>query len=355
MTHEILPSSEKKLHTLIHKHVLQLLPLCLVLLAGACSGSPTMKDQPAADPVATLENTRKADKMNEALMMGAAAQQTPLENAYLIGPDDLLEIEAYNVEECKKTVRVNSHGDIALPLVGIINVKGLTTADVESLIAQKLDRYVEETVVTVFVKEYKSQRISVIGAVKNPQVFAVTGQRYLLDMLMMAGGLDAGAGNVCYVIRPLPAATSSNSSETIVVDLDELILRGNLSLNFPVFAGDIVNVPRGAIFFVDGEVRTPGVYTMKGKTSLVQALTMAQGVGENALLDEVRILRDNGKGERDTITADYDEIRDGTKPDIMIEENDIIIVPKSGAKAFFNGFVRTIRGAVSFGGASVGF
>ncbi len=339
----------------MHKRNRKLFVICLVLLASACGGSSPVKDPAAADPAATLENTRKAERMNEALMMGAAAQQPPLENAYLIGPDDVLEIEAYNVEECKKTVRVNSHGDIALPLVGIINVKGLTTAEVESLIAKKLDRYVEETVVTVFVKEYKSQRISVIGAVKNPQVFAVTGQRYLLDMLMMSGGLDAGAGNICYIVRPMLATTSSNRSETIVVDLDELILQGNLSLNFPVFAGDIVNIPRGAIFFVDGEVRTPGVYTMKGKTSLIQALTMAQGIGENASLSDVRILRDNGKGERDTITADYDEIRNGSIPDIMIAENDIIIVPKSGAKAFFNGFVRTLRGAVSFGGASVGF
>lgn len=339
----------------MHRRILKLFATCLVLLASACGGSAPVKEPAAADPVATLENRRKAERMNEALMMGAASQQPLLENAYLIGPDDVLEIEAYNVEECKKTVRVNSHGDIALPLVGIINVKGLTTAEVEALIAKKLDRYVEETVVTVFVKEYKSQRISVIGAVKNPQVFAVTGQRYLLDMLMMSGGLDAGAGNICYIVRPMLATTSSNRSETIVVDLDELILQGNLSLNFPVFAGDIVNVPRGAIFFVDGEVRTPGVYTMKGKTSLIQALTMAQGIGENASLDEVRILRDNGKGERDTITADYEEIRNGEKPDIMIAENDIIIVPKSGAKAFFNGFVRTLRGAVSFGGASVGF
>ena len=340
----------------MRKHVLKLFTLSVAMFAlAACGGGSAVKDPSAADPAATLANTKKADKMNEALMLGAAAQQAPMENGYLIGPEDLLEIEAYNVEELKKTVRVNSHGDIALPLVGIINVKGLTTSEVEAFIAKKLDKYVEETVVTVFVKEYKSQRISVIGAVKQPQVFAVTGQRYILDMLMMAGGLDAGAGNVCYIIRPMLTTTSSNRSETIVVDLDELILRGNLSLNFPVFAGDIVNVPRGAIFFVDGEVRTPGVYTMKGKTSLIQALAMAQGIGENASLGEVRILRDNGKGERETITADYDEIRKGGKPDIMIVENDIIIVPKSGAKAFFNDFVRTIRGAVNIGGASVGF
>ncbi len=325
--------------------------LCIVFLAG-CAGSPEVKTSSPEDMIAS---SKKSDKLNEALMMSAVTQQTPLEDSYVIGPEDLLDIEAYNVEELKKTVRVNSQGDIALPLVGILTIKGLTTAEAEQLIAKKLDKYVQETVVTVFVREYKSQRISVIGAVKKPSVFAITGQRYLLDMLMMADGLAGEAGGVCYVIRPTLKTSPNSKAETIVIDLDELIMKGNFSLNIPVFAGDIINVPKGGIFFVDGEVKTPGVYTMKGKTSIVQAITMAQGVAPNASTDDVRIFRDNGKGEREIIVVDYDSIKSGTQPDMMIAENDIIIVGTSGAKAFFNSFVRTIRGAVSFGGMSMGF
>jgi len=327
------------------------LSLVLLFLSG-CGGSPAVK---ASSPEDIIASSRKSDKRNEALMMSAVTQQTPLEESYLIGPEDLLDIEAYNVEELKKTVRVNSQGDIALPLVGILNIKGLTTAEAEQLISKRLEKYVQETVVTVFVKEYKSQRISVIGAVKKSQVFAITGQRYLLDMLLMADGLAPEAGNIAYVIRPTLKTNPNSKAETIVIDLDELIMRGNFSLNIPVFAGDIINVPKGGIFFVDGEVKTPGVYTMKGKTSLVQAITMAQGVGPNASTDEVRIFRDNGKGEREIIVANYDEIKNGTQPDMMITENDIIIVATSGGKVFFNNFVRTIRGAVSFGGMSMGF
>jgi len=94
---------------------------------------------------------------------------------------------------------------------------------------------------------------------------------------------------------------------------------------------------------------------MKGKTSLVQAITMAQGVGPNASTDDIRIFRDNGKGEREIIEVDYDNIKSGNQPDTMIAENDIIIVAASGVKTFFNNFVRTMRGAVSFGGMSMGF
>ncbi len=323
----------------------------VVFLMSACGGGYTSKHTAVVD----LADQKKTDKLNEAIMLSAVSQHGGIEKAYLIGPEDLLEIEAYNVEELKKTVRVSSKGEIALPLVGILKVEGLTTSQTEKLIAKKLEKYVEETVVTVYVKEYKSHRISVIGAVKNPQIFTVTGQRYLIDMLMMAGGVSNDAGNICYIIRPSQKAGNNPGAQTIVIDLEELLLKGNLSLNIPVFAGDLINVPRGGIFFVDGEVRSPGVYTMKGRTSLIQALSIAKGATPDAALGDVRIFRDNGIGEREVIYTDYDDIRDGSKPDIVIADNDIIIVPKSGIKSFFNGFVRTIRGAVTFGSASVGF
>ena len=317
----------------------------LIMLSFTACGGGYSKVQSAAE----LPSQKKTEKMNEAIAIQAVNQQEDLSEDYLIGTEDLLEIEAYNVEELKKTVRVNSQGEIGLPLVGIINVKGLTTSEAEKLIARKLDKYIEETLVTVFVKEYKSQRISVIGAVNKSQVFAVTGQRYLLDMLMMAEGIAKDAGSICYIIRPMLKNSAANRSATMVIDLDELLINGNLSLNIPVFAGDVINVPKGGIFFVDGSVRTPGAYTMKGKTNLTQAISMAQGVSADANLSDVRIFRDNGKGEREVVVADYDAIRTGNQPDILIAENDIIIVPQSGIKNFFSGFLNTIRGFITFG------
>jgi polysaccharide export outer membrane protein len=319
-----------------------------VFLFSGCGGSPATK---TSSPENILASARKVDKRNDALMMSALVQQTPIEESYLIGPEDVLEIEAYNVEELKKTVRVNSKGDIALPLVGVISVKGLTTSEVEQVIAKKLDKYVQETAVSVFVKEYKSQRISVIGAVNKPNVFAVTGQRYILDMLMMAEGLAKEAGSICYVIRPtLKSGSPAERSTTIVIDLDELLAGGDLSLNIPVFAGDAIHVPKGGLIFVDGSVKTPGAYTFRSRsTTLVQAISMAQGMNADAALSDIKIFRDSGKGERDIIPADYDAIRKGEQPDILLAENDIIIVPQSGVKNFFNGFVNTLKGFISFG------
>ncbi len=335
-----------------------LLSSVIFLTLSACGGSYATKTPPVAD----LQAQKKAERLNEALIMSAvAASQRPLSEGYRIGPDDILDVDAYNLDELKKTVRVNAAGEIALPLVGILQVKGMTPSQVEGEITRRLDRYVEQTVVNVTVKEFQSQRISVVGAVRNPHVFAITGQRYLLDTLMMAGGLSSEAGRVCYIIRQVrtdetgkPAEDGAKPrAETIIIDLDELLIKGNYSLNVPVYANDIVNVPRGGIFFVDGEVNAPGSYVLSGKMTLVQAITMAKGVSPEAQLGDVRIFRDYGKGERDVISADYGDMRDGKKPDILLEENDIIIVPKNGLKSFFGTFMNTVRGFVTLGSYTV--
>jgi len=316
--------------------------LCFLLSCGT--------QQYAVRTPATIDlaEKKKTEELNEAIMANAAGR-TSAPDDYRIGPEDLLEIEAYNVEDLKKAVRVNSEGDIALPLVGVIKAEGMTTQALEKLIAEKLDKYVQETVVNVFIREYRSQRISVVGAVNNPQVYAVNGQKYLVDMLMTAGGLKEDAGLICYVMRPSQKNSAGAKTETLVIDLNELLINGNFGLNIPVFSGDVINVPKGGVLFVDGAVNKPGVFSMKGKTTLIQAISMAQGLNPEARQSDIRIFRDNGTGERDVIHADYDGIRNGEKPDILLAENDVIIVPVSGFKNFFNGFIGTIKGFITFG------
>jgi polysaccharide biosynthesis/export protein len=331
-----------------HPATFFIISIAFLFLSG-CGTSYSAKTQATLD----YAEKQKTEKLNAAIIE-SAAHQVSAGDDYQIGQEDLLEIDAYNVDEVKKTVRVNSQGDIALPLIGIVRAKGLTTSELEQLISAKLEKYVQETVVNVFVKEYHSQKISVVGAVKIPQVYAVTGQRYLIDMLMAAGGLRETAGNICYIIRPANKNTPESKTSTIVIDLDELLVKGNFALNLPVFAGDLISVPEGGIFFVDGAVKDPGVFTMKGKTTVIQALTMAKGVNPEAKMSDIRIFRTNGKGERDIIPVDYDAIRKGESPDIFIAENDIIIVPKSGMKNFFNVFINSLRGVFSFGGGSFG-
>ncbi|MFN3396619.1 MAG: polysaccharide biosynthesis/export family protein, partial [Thermodesulfovibrionales bacterium] len=193
--------------------------------------------------------------------------------------------------------------------------------------------------------------IAVIGAVTSPQVYSVSGQKYLLDMLSMAGGLTKDAGDICYVIRPLDTDKTLSQTETIVIDLKELLIKGNIALNIPVFNGDVINVPKGGVVFVDGAVEKPGAFSLQQNTTLVQAVAMAGGLRFEADKSNIKVFRDRGDGTRDIITVDYEKIRDGQMKDIWIVDNDIIIVPKSGMKNFFSGFLNAIKGLISFGKA----
>jgi polysaccharide export outer membrane protein len=270
---------------------------------------------------------------------------------YKVGPDDLLEIDTFQVQDLKSTVRVSAQGFIKIPLVDKIKAGGLTVSELESYIAKKLEQYVREPVVSVFVKEYRSQQISVLGSVKDPRVYYATGQKYLLDMLSLAGGLTQEAGSVCIIQRTSGSLEGDNEFiEKIVIDLDELLIKGRADLNIPMFSGDIVQVPVSGIFFVDGAVNNPGEYHLKGKTTFTQALSMAKGLNLTATHSDVKIFRDNGKQDREIININYDSVIEGKSPDIAIQEKDIIIVSSSGFKRFLN----SISGSLGFGAFRVG-
>jgi polysaccharide biosynthesis/export protein len=108
---------------------------------------------------------------------------------YRIAPNDLIEMEVFGVSELKRTVRVNAIGAIALPLIGTLQVAGLTPADAEALIAIKYgQKYLQDPQVSLFIKEFTTQRITVDGAVVKPGIFPLTGQITLLRALALAGG-----------------------------------------------------------------------------------------------------------------------------------------------------------------------
>jgi polysaccharide export outer membrane protein len=323
--------------------------VCFVLLLlNSCSNNALQaKTQLQLNAPAT-----KSENLNTAL-----AQKTPeLQKAhssadYKIGPEDLLEIDTFQVQELKSSVRVSAQGFIKIPLLDKVQAGGLTVSELEAAIAKKLEKFVKEPVVSVFVKEYRSQQIAVLGSVKSPQVYYATGQKYLLDMLSLAGGLAPDAGSYCIIQRTVRTG-DQESNEKIVIDLDELLINGRVDLNVPVMGGDFLQVPRSAIFFVDGAVRAPGEYPLKGKnTTFTQAISLAHGIdASTGKYSDIKIYRDNGSKEREVITLDYDDVLTGKSPDVLIREKDIIIVGSSALKRFLN----TISGGFSAGMFSLG-
>ena len=120
----------------------------------------------------------------------AGAVPSVADSDYKITPSDLLEIEVFGVSELKRTVRVNTSGQIAMPLIGTISVAGLTPSDAEALIALQYagKNFLQDPQVSIFVKEFTTQRITLDGALNKPGVYPLTGQISLLRALAMAGG-----------------------------------------------------------------------------------------------------------------------------------------------------------------------
>ena len=110
---------------------------------------------------------------------------------YRIGPLDILDISVFQVPDLTKTVQVSSGGQISLPLIGAVSAAGKTVAELEADLAARLGaQYLQSPQVSVYVKEYTSQRVTVEGAVNKPGIYPMTGQATLMQVIAVSGGLD---------------------------------------------------------------------------------------------------------------------------------------------------------------------
>ena len=293
-----------------------------------------------------IEISRQVKAMNEKILMSVFTSKRDLYRDYKIGPEDLLEISVFEDEKLNKTVRVSFQGNINLPLLGVLKVKGLSASELEREIGDLLaEKYYQDPHVNVFIKEYRNQRISVIGAIEKPGVYEMSGQKTVLDLLAVSGGLKEDAGQLLFLMRPpnpedgVPKkegerGTGEELPKTSIIDLEELLIKGDLRLNVPLLHGDVINVPLSGKIFVGGEVRAPGGFSLRGKRLTVsQAIASAGGLKGIANASETRIFRysEKGSGKEILIVNVYD-IEKGKSEDLYLKEYDVIIVPRSGVK-----------------------
>jgi len=180
---------------------------------------------------------------------------------YRIGPSDLLEISVFQVPDLSRTVRVNTSGGISMPLIGQVQAGGLTGQQLEALIAQKLqENYLQNPQVSVFIKEFISQRVTVGGSVEKS-----------------------------------------------------------------------------------------GVFPISGKTTLMQAIAMAGGLGKFAVESDVKIIRNQQDGSRQVLTYDLKPIRKGEAEDPLVLTSDVIVVANSEVREKVRGMAEFLRDIAVFG------
>jgi len=249
---------------------------------------------------------------------------------YKIGPKDLLEIRVFGLDEMNQTVRVSEEGRITLPLLGEIVVDGLSKTELEKKLSQLLgEKYLQNPQVTVFIREYQSKRVSVLGAIEKPGPYELLGRQTLLQIISQAGGLTRDAGNEIIVIRLLEDSTSIS----LKISIEDLILKGDARLNIPLAPSDIINIPvdKIVLIYVFGQVKNPGALQVKKSNipSLLQAIAQAGGFSERASKGGVLIKRVGEDGKEHEIKVNVKDIIKGKKKDIRLQENDIIYVAET--------------------------
>jgi len=267
---------------------------------------------------------------------------------YIVGKDDLLEVTVFEIPELSGTPRVTASGLISLPLVGTIEAAGYSAHELERKIEEGLKRnYVLDPHVTVFVREYASQPVTLMGAVKAPGIYQIKGEKFLLEMLAMAGGLDPlSAGNAIQIMR---RADTSGAQQTIRISIEDLVQNGNSELNVPIKAGDTIQVMQAGSIFVIGEVVQPGEFVLRNGRNVTtsQAIGLAHGFGREPNRGKTVIFRIHSDGTKEEIPVNIAKILDGSKDDVTLLPNDILFVPSNKVKTGINKALETAIATLS--------
>jgi polysaccharide biosynthesis/export protein len=328
------------------------LPIILIMvglgLVSGCGGPAAQL--PPQQVVAQFDSQAKQNRLQEQLLKQVAQISVVDYKDYKVGPEDLLEINFLDTDKLRTEVRVNGEGEIRLLLVKDVQVAGLTPNEV----ARKLVRlykegdYLKDPNITVAIKEFRHQKVAVTGAVNKPDSYALIGPRTLLEVLGMAGGLSDKAGETAHIIRPnkksltskaaSPAKSFAPGAETIVVDLNRLLLKGAVDLNFPIQNGDVVFIPFAQTAYVLGSVSKPGGVFIKENLTVTKAVAQAGGQHITLSSNSATILRLDENGQRQTIPVNLAQITKGNEEDLPLKENDIVYVQESSIRRFLFDF-----------------
>ena len=277
-----------------------------------------------------LVSSLPGQDMPAQLKSGPAAQtsgtsHSPLPEIFL-GSGDLLAVSIAGAPEYRYDVRISSSGDASLPMVGNIKLAGLSTLQAEGAIARSLEQhgFFNNPQVSVFVREYATAGVSVLGEVQKPGIYPLLGQRTLLDAISAAGGVTPKAGKSVTIVH----RDSLDSSQTILMSPNN----GETLANVAVGPGDTVVVSKAGMVYVVGDVKEPtGIVMDNPHLTVLQAIAMAHGTNSTASLKSARLIRKAHSNPQD-VPIPLDAILAAKRPDLELQPDDIVFVPTSTAK-----------------------
>lgn len=274
--------------------------------------------------------------------------QMPASPSLPISFGDLIQVNVFDSPDLSGPFRVDSKGNLELPLGGTIKVSGLTAAEAGNAIAARLKEagILLDPHVTVSIVEYQSQGVTITGEVRSPGVYPLLGNRTVLDMIAMAGGLNENAGKVASVFHRGDPSHVRQVPLNVAVQTPESIAESN----FELLPGDTISVSRSGVVYVIGDVGRPGGFLVEhnDRLSVLQALALAQGANQTASLNDARLMRKDSAGQHIMIEFNLKKVLNGKASDPLLADGDVLYVPLSNRKLY------TLRGIEAAIGAASG-
>ncbi len=265
---------------------------------------------------------------------------------YVLGPGDQISLHVDDLDELSdRPISVDPSGFIDLPLAGQVQAAGLTLDQLRGELTTKLRPFITTPRIVINLAASGSQPVSVIGEVTSPGVHQLAGTKHLLEVLSLSGGVKSDAGPNVLVTRaakwgsinaPRTRTDPATGETTATFSLDSLMTSQAPQNNIVIRPDDVISVPRADLVYVLGDVHKAGGFQLSTHEtiSLLQALTLAEGLAQDNAAKRARILRPvpGGDGTPRQIPVDVPKIFAGKAPDVQLFANDVLFIPHSGLK-----------------------
>jgi polysaccharide export outer membrane protein len=272
---------------------------------------------PAGDPVSAPD---AAAEEGAALVVTAE---------YQVGPGDGLDVTVIGNDDLSRIPTVQTNGAILLPLLGEVQVAGLTVGEIQRKVTSLLEKdYLVNPQVVVKVTQFNSQFVTVVGEVNKPGRRPLRGRSRLIDILVEAGGFTPNASGDVVISRVDGSLPGGERTLKIRLSGGTLSVQDQINLELPLRNGDVISASPKFFVTVDGEVSRPGRYAIESDLTVTGALSLAGGRTRFGSGDVRLRRRDPESGKVSVIKVDLGDVRSGKKPDVVLQPNDVITVPR---------------------------
>lgn len=318
----------------LSSHAMQMHEILLCLLLA--SARPALLHAQAAGAGSTQQSAQQGQRgtASSGAHSGSGAQTTiaPEGIANLkLSPGSMVNVHVFEEPDIDGSYRLDSHGEITMPMGGKIPLASLTLPEAEAAISAKLvdGEVLKAAHVVVNIDEYNAENVVVIGEVATPGRYPILTARKLKDILAMSGGLTPLAGNEIILHR------FNQPDEVTETIHDRGGVNDQAAMNVDINPGDSVLVKKAGIVYVLGAVIRPGGYVMQesGELNVAEAVALAMGPTPQASTNKTRVIRKGPDGTLLEISTLYDRVSEGKVVPLVLHPEDIVFVPPSGWKA----------------------